>query len=54
MDGIQTVPKWFVKLKWAIPGLFFVNFHIFKQILQFLQQIQVEKCPPITWCWGLN
>ena len=24
--------------KWAIPGLFFVYFHLFKQSLQFLQQ----------------
>ena len=27
--------------KWAIPGLFFIYFRLFKQILQFLQQIYV-------------
>ena len=31
--------------KRAIPGLFFVCFRIFKQTLQFLQQINVKKCP---------
>ena len=31
--------------KWANPGLFFVYFHLFKQTLQFLQQINVKKCP---------
>ena len=30
--------------KWAIPGLFFIYFCLFKQTLQFLQQIYVEKC----------
>ena len=28
-----------VLFKWAIPGLFFVNFRLFKQRSQFLQQI---------------
>ena len=28
--------------KWAIPGLFFVYFRLFKQTLQFLQQIYVN------------
>ena len=33
-------------LKWAIPGLFFILFSsFFKQTLQFLQQINVKKCP---------
>ena len=31
-------------IKWAIPGLFFINFCLFKQTLQFLQQKYVEKC----------
>ena len=29
--------------KWAIPGLFLIYFRPFKQTLQFLQQIHVEK-----------
>ena len=37
----------FIK-KWAIPGLFFVNFRLFIQTLQFLQQINVKKCPSNT------
>ena len=28
--------------KWANPGLFFVYFRLFKQTLQFLQQINVK------------
>ena len=32
-------------LKWANPGLFFVYFRLFKQTIQFLQQINVKKCP---------
>ena len=31
--------------KWANPGLFFVYFRLFKQTIQFLQQINVKKCP---------
>ena len=31
-----------VLFKWAIPGLFFVYFCLFKQTLQFLQQIYVK------------
>ena len=30
--------------KWPILGLFFVYFRLYKQILQFLQQIYVKKC----------
>ena len=30
--------------KWALLGLFFIYFRLFKQTLQFLQQICVEKC----------
>ena len=29
---------------WAIPGLFYVYFRSFKQIIQFLQQIMVNNC----------
>ena len=32
----------FFKKKWANPGLFFVYFRLFKQTLQFLQQINVK------------
>ena len=32
--------------KWAIPGLFFVYFCLFKQTLQFLQQINVKNVHP--------
>ena len=28
---------------WVIPGLFFVYFPLFKQTIQFLQQIDVKK-----------
>ena len=34
--------------KWAIPGLFFVYFRIFKQTLQFLQQIHVKNVHPVN------
>ena len=40
--------------KWAIPSLFFIYFCLFKQTLQFLQQINVKKCPPSIWCWDLK
>ena len=29
----------------AIPDLFLIYFRLFKQTLQFLQQINVKKCP---------
>ena len=35
--------------KWTIPGLFFVYFCLFKQKLQFLQHINVKKCPSRIW-----
>ena len=31
--------------KWANPGLFFVYFCLFNKTLQFLQKINVKKCP---------
>ena len=34
-------------LKRAIPGLFFVYFRLFKQTLQFLQQINVKNVHPV-------
>ena len=37
--------------KWAIPGLFFICFRLFKQTLQFVQQINVNKCPSSIRCW---
>ena len=33
----------FLKKKWANPGSVIVYFHLFKQTLQFLQQINVQK-----------
>ena len=35
--------------KWANPGLFFIYFCLFKHTLQFLQQINVKKCPSSMW-----
>ena len=40
--------------KWAKPGLFFIYFCLFKHTLQFLQQINVIKCPSSIWCWDSN
>ena len=37
----------FVSYEWAIPGLFLVYFHLLKQTLQFLQQINVKNVQPI-------
>ena len=36
-----------VFLKWAILGLFFIYFRLFKQTLQFLQQINVKNVHPV-------
>ena len=36
------------KKKWANPGLFFVYFCLFKQTLQFLQQINVKNVQPVS------
>ena len=33
--------------EWAIPGLFFVYFRLFKQTLQFSQQINVKNVHPV-------
>ena len=41
------VRYWKMLLKWAILGLFFVYFYIFKQTLQFLQQINVKNVHPV-------
>ena len=40
--------------EWAIPGLFFVYFRLFKQTLQFSQQINVKKCSSSIQCWDSN
>ena len=37
--------------KSTIHGLFFIYFCLFKKILQFLQQINVKKCPSSKRCW---
>ena len=36
--------------KWANPGLFLIYFRLFKHTLQFLQQINVKKCPSSMRC----
>ena len=36
------------------PGLFFVYFRLFKQTIQFLQQINVKKCPSSVQSWDSN
>ena len=38
----------------SIPGIFLSYFRVFKQTLQFLQQIFVKKCPSSIWCWDSN
>ena len=40
--------------KWANPCLFLFIFGLFKQTLQFLQQIYVKKCPSSKPCWDSN
>ena len=40
--------------KWANPGLFFIYFRLFKHALQFLQQINVNKCPSSIRCRDSN
>ena len=40
--------------KWANPGLFFAYVCLFKQTLQFLQQIIAKKCPSSIWRWDSN
>ena len=51
--GHCSTPKW-EKGKnhflWANPGLFFIYFRLFKHTLQFLQQINVKKCPFSIQC----
>ena len=38
----------------GLPCLFFVHFRLFKQTLQFLQQINGKKCPSSIRCWDSN
>ena len=39
----------------ANPGPCFIYFRLFKQTsLQYLQQINVKKCPSRIWCWDSN
>ena len=40
--------------KWAIPGLFFIYFCLFKQTLHLLQQIYVGKCASSIPHWDSN
>ena len=46
--AIKTDFQCFFLKKWANPGLFF------KHTLQFLQQINVKKCPSSMRCRNLN
>ena len=50
----ETQVNLFVFLNWAKPGLFFIYFRLFKHTLQFLQQINVKKCPSSIRCRDLN
>ena len=44
-NGLRSLPSGQIMFfKWATPGLFLVYFRLFKQTLQFLQQIYVKKC----------
>ena len=36
--------------EWANPGFFFIYFRPFKHTLQFLQQINANKCPSCKRC----
>ena len=40
--------------KWANPVLFLFIFSLFKQTIQYLQQINVKKCPSSTRHWDSN
>ena len=40
--------------KWAIPGLFFIYFRLFKQTPQILQQIFANNYPSSFQCWDSN
>ena len=46
--------SWMVVLKLCHPRPLFVYFRLFKQTIQFLQQINVKKCPSSIWCWDSN
>ena len=41
-------------LKLDLPGLLFSLFRLFKQSVQFLQQIYVKKCPSNIRSWDAN
>ena len=53
-ETAHTFEKYFFKL--AIPGLFFIYFHLFKQTSQFLHQTNVENVHPVygAWFWNHN
>ena len=53
-ETAHTFEKYFFKL--AIPGLFFIYFHLFKQTSQFLHQTNVENVHPVygAWIWNHN
>ena len=45
---------WVRYLLYIITGLFFIYFRLFKNTLQFLQQINMKKCPSSIQCKDLN
>ena len=47
--SLCDIDSLFFTLKWTIPGLFFVYFHLFKQTFQFLQQINVLGFEPTAF-----
>ena len=47
-------PMTFFKKMGQPQPLFRFIFGLFKQTLQFLQQIYVKKCPSSKWCWESN
>ena len=50
---MRSSAKAFLFENWAMPGLFFIYFRLFKQTLQFLQQIYV-KIPSSNVVMELN
>ena len=50
----QLSQNLFVFLKWTSLGFFYVYFRLFKQALQFLQQINVKQCPSSIRHWDSN
>ena len=43
----QCIKDFFIIKKWANPGLFLFIFGLFKQTIQYLQQINVKNVHPV-------